>query len=308
MPSSICTKRWSGSLAGVVALGALMVAGCGPRADFGPVANAKAASEIRATFGASAAAGDAAGGAAASTGTGWGTIRGRFTYDGTAPTMPPYNVNKDQATCAPGGKTPPQEWLIVDSGTGGIKNVAVYLREASRVHDSAKPSGDNLLYDQKVCVFLTHVCAVTVGQSLDIRNSDNVGHNTNIAGKKNTFNQTIPAGATIAYKVQKEEATPAPVNCSIHPWMVGYLLPRENAYYAVSAADGSFEIANLPAGEKLDIQVWHESAAGPGGALVVTTPEAKTLGWTNKGRLTITLQPDEVKEIQVTVPASAFKG
>ncbi len=90
--------------------------------------------------------------------------------------------------------------------------------------------------------------------------------------------------------------------------MVGYLLPRENAYFAVSAADGSFEIANLPAGEQLDVQVWHESAAGPGGALVVTTPEAKALGWTNKGRLTITLQPDEVKEIQVTVPASAFKG
>ena len=135
--------------------------------------------------------------------------------------MPPYNVTKDQATCAPGGKAPLQETLLVDSGTGGIKNVAIYLRDASRVHDSAKPSADNVLFDQKVCVFLTHVCAVTVGQTLDIKNSDNVGHNTNIAGKKNTFNQTIPAGATIAYKVQKEEATPAPVNCSIHPWMVG---------------------------------------------------------------------------------------
>jgi hypothetical protein len=265
------------------------------------------AGEIRTSFGV-AASGEGSGGAAEPTGTGWGTLRGRFVFDGTAPTMPPYNVTKDQATCTIDGKAPPQEWLLVDSGTGGIKNVAVYLRDASRVHDSAKPGSDAVLYDQKECMFLSHVCALTVGQTLDIKNSDNVGHNTNIAGKKNTFNQTIPAGATIPYKVQKEEATPAPVNCSIHPWMLGYLLPRENAYFAVTKEDGSFEIANLPAGEKLDIQVWHESATGPGGALVLTTPEAKSLGWTNKGRITVTIEPDQVKEIQVTVPASAFKG
>jgi plastocyanin len=285
---------------------ALVITGCGVRVDRGPVANTKVADEIRATFG--VAAEGAAGGAAASTGTGWATLKGRFVFDGTAPTMAPYAVTKDQATCAPGGKTPLQETLLVDSGTGGIKNVAVYLRDASRVHESAQPKSDAYLYDQKVCVFLTHVCAVTVGQTLDIKNSDPVGHNTNIAGKKNTFNQTIPAGATIAYKVQKEEATPAPVNCSIHPWMVAYLLPRENGYFAVTKEDGTFEIANLPAGEKLDIQVWHESAAGPGGALVVTSPEAKTLGWTNKGRLSITLEPDEVKEVEIKVPVSAFKG
>lgn len=288
------------------AIATLITAGCGSRVDFGPVANAKSAAEIRATFG-SAAAADG-GGEAASTGTGWGTLRGRFTFDGTAPTMAPYNVTKDQATCTIGGKAPLQETLLVDTGNGGIKNVAVYLRTASRVHDSAKANAENVLYDQKECLFLTHVCGIKVGQTLDIKNSDNVGHNTNIAGKKNTFNQTIPAGATIPYKIQKEEATPAPVNCSIHPWMVGYLLPRLDGYFAITAADGSFEIANLPAGEKLDIQVWHESAAGPGGALVVTTPEAKSLGWTNKGRITITLQPDEVKEVEIKVPASAFKG
>ena len=57
--------------------------------------------------------------------------------------------------------------------------------------------------------------------------------------------------------------------------MSAYLLPRKNGYFAVTAADGSFEIPNVPAGEKLEFQVWHESAAGAGGGLVVTTPEAK---------------------------------
>jgi hypothetical protein len=271
------------------------------------VPDAQAAKEIRAALVSTAKAGAAGGAVEATTGTGWGTLRGRFVFDGNAPTMPPYNVTKDQATCAPGGIAPPQEWLLIDS-SGGINNIAVFLREASRVHDSAKAGAEPVLFDQKVCVFLTHVCALTVGQTLDIKNSDNVGHNTNIAGARNKFNQTIPAGQSIAFKVQREEVLPAPVNCSIHPWMIAYLLPRSNGYVAVTKDDGTFEIANLPAGEELEIQVWHESATGTGGGLVVTTPEAKALGWTNRGRFTITLQPDETKQIEVKVPASAFKG
>ena len=287
-----------------------MAVGCESRVELGPVADARAAEEIRKAFGGTTeeSGGAAAGDAAGATGTGWGTIRGRFTFDGAPRQMTPYNVNKDGATCAPGGKAPLQETLLVDSSTKGIKNVAIYLREASRIHESAQPKSTPIIFDQKECVFLTHVCGVTVGQELDIKNSDNVGHNTNIAGRKNTFNQTIPAGQSIPFKVQKEEATPAPVNCSIHPWMVSYLLPRANGYFAVTAADGTFEIPNLPAGEKLEFQVWHESASGPSGSLVILTPEAKSVGWSNKGRFAVTLEADQAKEMNIVVPASAFGG
>jgi plastocyanin len=286
----------------------VLTVGCNSRVSLGPVADAHSVADLRSAFGGKeqAAASDA--GAPAATGTGWATIKGRFVFDGTPPKLAPYAVTKDQATCAPGGKTPLQETLLVDGGSGGIKNIAVYLREASRVHDSAQPKAGDVVFDQKSCMFLTHVIGASVGQTLDIKNSDDVGHNTNIVGKKNTFNQTIPAGQSIPFKLQKEEATPAAVTCSIHPWMSAYLLPRANGYFAVTAADGSFEIQNVPAGEKLEIQVWHESAAGAGGALVITTPEAKALEWSNKGRFSLTLQPGEVKEIKVTVPASAFRG
>jgi hypothetical protein len=140
-----------------------------------------------------------------------------------------------------------------------------------------------------------------------IKNSDPVGHNTNIEGK-NSFNQTIPADATIPFKPQKEEAVPVSVRCSIHPWMLAYFLPRENGYVAVTAEDGTFEIPNLPAGEDLEFQVWHESAVGPGKSLVLTTPEAKELKWSNKGRFKIKLAEDEVKDVNLTVPAAAFGG
>jgi hypothetical protein len=246
-------------------------------------------------------------GAAAATGTGWATLKGRFTYSDAPPAMPPYNVNKDQSVCAPGGQPPKQEFLLVDPSTKGIANIVIYPRRVARVHESAEPLEKEAVFDQKACVFLTHVFAFTVGQPVSIKNSDSVGHNTNIEGQ-NKANQTIPAGGAVPYKAQREEATPVAARCSIHPWMLAYMFPRKNQYYAVTAKDGTFEIPNLPAGEELEIQVWHENSAGPNKSLVVDTPEAGELDWDKKGRFTIKLQQDQTREIEIAVPASAFSG
>jgi plastocyanin len=283
----------------------LLLTGCGAEADLGPVANVRAVEDIRTAF----LEGAESSGETAATpvGSGWATIRGQFVFDGTPPEMPPYNVNKEPNICAPNGP-PLQETLVVDSGTGGIRNVAVYLRDASRVHDEAKAKSEPVEFDQKVCVFLTHVLGVTVGQTIEIKNSDPTGHNTNIMGRANKFNQTIPADGTIPYVPQKEEATPAPVTCSIHPWMSAYILPRENNYYAITAEDGTFEIANVPAGEEIEFQVWHERGGAAGGGLSGNTADTPELEWDNRGRFTVTLQPDEVKELKVVVPAAAFSG
>jgi hypothetical protein len=289
----------------VCALAALALAGCNEQADLGPVADAATVEAYRTALAATAESAEG-GEAAAATGTGWATVRGQFVFDGTPPQMPPYNVTKEHSICSVNGKPPLQETLLVDSASGGIKNVAIYLRDASRVHDSAAPKSDNVEFDQKHCVFLSHVLGVTVGQSLEIKNSDPTGHNTNILGAG--FNQLIPEGASIPYKVQKEAAMPAKVVCSIHPWMVAYMLPRENGYFAVTDDEGRFELPNVPASEELEFQVWHESGAAPGNGLVGATPEAPDMKWSNRGRVTLTLQPDEVKEIKVVVSANAFRG
>lgn len=280
--------------------------GCRPSEDIGPVADASSAAKIRDSL--SSGAGEpGASKATVSAGTGWATIKGRFVFDGTPPTMAPYNANKDQATCTIDGKAPLQETLLVDSETKGIANVAIYVRKVSRVHESAQPTNDKVLFDQKACVFLTHVLPMTIGQTLELKNSDPVGHNTNISGK-NSFNQTIPANESVDYTPQKEEAMPVSAVCSIHPWMSSYVVMRSNGYCAVTGPDGSFEIANVPAGEELEFQVWHESGQGPSSALVLNTPEGKELKWSKKGRFKIKLAEDEVKEIQLTVPAAALGG
>jgi plastocyanin len=288
------------------ALGALVLAGCNEQADFGPVADAATVETYRTALVAAGESAEGSEAAAEPKGTGWATIRGQFVFDGTPPQMSPYSVTKEHSICTVNGKPPLQETLLIDSASGGIKNVAIYVRDASRVHESAGPRNQPIEFDQKHCVFLTHVVAASVGETINIKNSDPTGHNTNILGIG--FNQLIPEGGAIPYKVQREAAVPAKVVCSIHPWMVAYLLPRENGYFAVTDDEGRFEIANVPAGEEIELQVWHESGAAPAGGLVGATPDAPDMKWSNRGRATLTLQPDEAKEIKVIVPASAFRG
>lgn len=299
-------RMWSGWLR-LLAVGAIAALGCNRSSDLGPVANVRAVADLRKALssGAEAAEGETE---AASTGTGWATIRGRFVFEGTPPERKPYDVTKEQHICAPGNQPPLQETLLVDSASMGLKNVVVFLRDAPRVHESATAKSEPVVFDQKECVFLTHVLGTTVGQTIEIKNSDETGHNTNIMGRANKFNQTIPAGGTIPYVAQKEEATPVPVVCSIHPWMSAYWLPRENSYFAVTAADGTFEIANVPAGEPIEFQVWHESSLGPSNGLTGESPENPELTWDKRGRFTVTLQPDEVKEVKIVVPAASFKS
>jgi hypothetical protein len=299
-------RRFPSAAASVAAAALFGLVGCNQSSELGKLADIAQSEKIRKTLVGDAAEASAAGEEAV-TGTGWATLKGRFLYEGEPPQMPPYSVNKDQATCAPGGQAPPQEFLVVDSATKGIANIAVYPRRVARVHDDAAAITEPAVFDQKDCVFLTHVLAVGVGQPIIIKNSDNVGHNTNVAGQ-NSFNQTIPSGGETPFAAKREEATPASVTCSIHPWMKAYLLPRKNAYFAVTRPDGSFEIANLPAGEEIEIQVWHEHAAGGKGALFVENEAAQALDWDDKGRFKITLEADEVRELNITVPASAFGG
>jgi len=189
----------------------------------------------------------------------WGNLKGRFVVDGTPPTLPPLVVTKDQYCI---DKKPVNQLVVVDD-KGDLANVVVYVYLGRRGKIDINPDYDGQMskpveLDNTGCSFHPHVVLMRAGQTLDIKNTDPVGHNTKITGSKNTFNQTIPAGATIPYVVQQAEPMPAPISCSIHPFMQGVLVVQDHPYMAVSAADGTFEIKNLPAGEH-EFQFWHEA-------------------------------------------------
>jgi hypothetical protein len=198
-------------------------------------------------------------GSRTATAAGWGTIKGKFVVDGTAPTPSAVDASKE-AFCVE--HHPVDNSVVVGEG-GNLANVVVYLRPARgkkvEVHpDFAAQQSQRAVLDNKGCSFQPHISLVLTGQPFVVKNSDPVGHNTKTSLIKNAnFNQTIPANGEVAFKFIKAEAIPLPVDCSIHPFMHGFVLVREDPYMAASQADGTFEIKNIPAG-KHEFEFWHE--------------------------------------------------
>lgn len=223
----------------------------------------------------------------------WADLSGCFVYDGTPPTPARLVVNN-----ACGQHQPVDESLVVGP-TGGLANVVVYVRSPNvKVHpDLANASGDVVL-DNKHCRFEPHVLPIQLGQVLLIKNSDPFAHNTNIQPPSDQgINPLLAPGMTVSYNFHRKQNLPVPATCNIHPWMRAYVLPRDNPYTAVTDADGNFTIKNLPAGEKLEFQVWHEKAG-------YLEPEGKNWG---KGRFEMTLQRGDNELGAIKIGAAAFE-
>jgi hypothetical protein len=192
----------------------------------------------------------------------WGTIKGKFVYEGE-PTNEPLKLTQDAAFC---GKHNPVDERIVVGKDGGLQNVFVYLAEDDDVpvHDDyASQKGKTVHLDNKGCRFEPHALTLWTEQKLEVSNSDQgVAHNTNVtklfANRGKAFNTTIPNDKPLEVQFDKSEKYPVSVVCNVHPWMSAILLVRTNPYMVVSGEDGSFEIKNVPAGDQTFV-FWHEA-------------------------------------------------
>lgn len=228
---------------------------------------------------------------------GWGGLKARFVFDGTAPSPTPIVVTKDQEFCGKFGLV--DESLVVNPENHGIKNVVASLYRGTDkspipIHESHLSHAlDDVLLDNDKCRFEPRVALLWTTQNLVIKNSDAVGHNTKIEVISNpAINDIVPAGGLLSRQFPQAERSPAaPVACSIHPWMNAWLVVRDNPYFAVSNKDGELEIENLPAGE-WTIQFWHEK---PGYVSDVKVAGKKT-EW-KRGRLDVKIEDGKVVDL-----------
>jgi len=246
--------------------------------------------------------------AAAATPTGWATLSGVFKVTGDRPAAATLSVDKDQGVCAPGGKQVLSQEFVIGPD-GGLGNVLIFVSQKLPddepwTHPDAKPGkSDEVVFDQKECVFLTRLVALQASQPIRIKNSDPVGHNTSLKPKKNpAYDQTIPSNAAGLYQPKAEEDQPFPVACAIHPWMKAYMITRKNSYFAVTKPDGSFEIPNLPAGVELEFRVWQERLNFVQDVTVNGSGEK----WA-KGRFKRTLTPGETTKLDVQLAGGLFQ-
>ncbi len=101
--------------------------------------------------------------------------------------------------------------------------------------------------------------------------------------------------------LNRAESIPLPVNCNIHPWMQAHVLVQDHPYMAASAEDGTFEIANVPAG-KHEFQLWHEAVG------YLKNAKYKGGAADRRGRAALTIAAGQTLDLgDIKVPASSLK-
>lgn len=218
--------------------------------------------------------------ATAQQGGGWGTVKGRIVWpDDKLPGRPPIaaiETNADKAHCLGAGKILSEEW-VVNPKNKGVKYAFVWLindnpkdKTPLPIHpDLKQPKNNEVVMDQPVCMFVPHAVGMREGQVLVAKNSSPVAHNFKWTGNQLTKNAggnvQIPAGSQFAIKGLEADRLPIKVECNIHPWMNGWVRVYDHPYFAVTDADGKFELKNAPAG-KYRAVIWHGSGGFLGGA------------------------------------------
>lgn len=180
------------------------------------------------------------------------------------------NVVQDAAHCLAKGPLL-DEKVMVNGKNRGISNVVVWLRpdnENPTVKFTAKdlPPGDakrkpaEVVIDQPCCVFIPRIAVARVGDRVVVKNPAPVAHNFRwVSASNGELNVTLASKET--YKFEKPlvaESSAIAFSCTIHPWMQGQLRVFDHPYFALTDADGKFEMKNVPAG-KYRIVYWHES-------------------------------------------------
>ena len=207
-----------------------------------------------------------------------GTVAGTILVAGEVPVLAPQPVFKQLGFC---GDTVPDQRLVVGPG-GALANAVVELVGVTA--GKPVPRDQAVVIDNVKCAFVPHVRSATVGQTLEIHNSDPFLHDAHAwLGTRTLFNVGILPGRTSRQPLT--DAGLVHINCNVrHTWMHAYAFVGDNPYHAVTGADGRFAIDQVPPGS-YTLRVWHE-----------------LLGSVDRP---VTVEPGKTATVDVAMPATA---
>lgn len=185
------------------------------------------------------------------------SVTGTVTYAGKVPVLKPIAMDGDPV-CAKKHTTPVQNEMLV-LGTGNtMGNIMVSVTKGLPAGKTFAAPKTAAVIDQKGCQYAPHVLAVMVNQPVKLRNSDGLLHNVHALPKVNKeFNMAMPANRLEADETFTKEEGVFQMKCDVHPWMQAFIRVYSHPYYAVTKADGKFEIKGLDPGT-YTIEAWHE--------------------------------------------------
>lgn len=199
--------------------------------------------------------------AAASQGAYAGDITGTVTLKGTPPKEKEIAPLMADANCGKLHTTTPTTHFYVVGDNGKLADVIVSVEGISGKSTGA--SAPPVVLDQKGCEYVPSIFAVQTGQKIIVKNSDPVLHNvhaspTEASGNKERNEPQLPNGPDLTFSFAKPESF-LKFKCDVHQWMFAWVSVFDHPYFAVSAKDGTFKIANVPPG-KYKIQAAHRKA------------------------------------------------
>ncbi|MDB9884481.1 carboxypeptidase regulatory-like domain-containing protein [Candidatus Marinimicrobia bacterium] len=174
-----------------------------------------------------------------------GEIKGNVKYIGKVRKAKLIRMDADPVCAASHQEAAKNEKMVVDAD-GNMANVIVYLKG---VKYSGKAPSNEVIIDQKGCVYSPHVFGVQAGQPVKILNSDATMHNIHGLPKVNKeFNFGMPKSLKEKSVTFSKAEDVFVIKCDVHPWMKSYTQVFDHPYFAVSGSDGSFSISNVPDG------------------------------------------------------------
>lgn len=193
-----------------------------------------------------------------------GTISGKVNLTGTPPAPQAIDMSQD-ANCKIKNPNPVAETVVANNGT--LQYAFIYIKEGTITEGNKKvdsfsfPESDQPVLDQLGCAYKPRVLGIQVNQKLTITNSDPTGHNIHALPKSGSgneeWNESQPNGAGPIVRSFKRSEVLVPIKCNQHPWMKAYIGVLKHPFYAVSGADGTFSIKNVPPGN-YTLVAWHE--------------------------------------------------
>jgi hypothetical protein len=186
-------------------------------------------------------------------------ITGNIKLDGPAPEAKEIAMDAD-ANCKAQHPDPVMDESVVAGEKGELANVIVYIKAEDPAALGGEVPKDQVILDQKGCMYIPHVQTMTVGQELAVKNDDGFLHNVHSLAVTNpAFNFGQPNKNPGQKVPEQPKATETfRVKCDVHPWMSAYIGVFEHPFHATSGEDGKYTIkGKLPDGE-YTLVAWHE--------------------------------------------------
>ncbi len=202
-----------------------------------------------------------------------GTIAGHVRANGLQPPREVIKMTGD-AFCHGAGEdgTYLDDRVLVGEGNG-LANAFVWIETGLERWEYPEPQGEKVM-DQVGCLYTPRIFGMRTGQQLTVKTSDETMHNVHIKPDNNKpSNWGMPANANPRTTKFKRAEVMIEVKCDVHAWMKGWIGVLDHPCFAVTAADGSYTLRDVPPGN-YTVGVWHEALGEKRFEIEVTARQA----------------------------------